>query len=170
MVIYQGTTLTAALENFVITPFQSSEILTSVLPLVVGAIVIELYFGRYKQEELGWNTSVGNAVIWGTTGLNLLLTTEMNQNETLAAFSLLGLSLLIGYMDFFHKWPDTIAFVVSSSGIVYTLAYIVVVMAKTSMPVSTTSMKAAGILFVAVNIGFKLMQSMEPSRSNPGIR
>lgn len=169
MVIYQGTTITAALKNFIITPFQTSEILTSILPIVVGAIVIELYFGRYEQEELGWNTSVGNAVIWGTTGLNLLLTTEMNSNETMAAFSLVGLAFMVGYMDFFHKWPDTIAFVVSSSGIVYTLTYIVVVMIKTSMPISTTTLKAAGLLFVAVNIGFKIMQGIEPSKSTTGI-
>lgn len=81
MAIYQGTTIKAALENFVFTPFQHPDIISSILPIVVGAIVIELYFGRYEQEELGWNTSVGNAVIWSTTGLNLLLTAEMNQNE-----------------------------------------------------------------------------------------
>jgi hypothetical protein len=160
-VIYKGTTITEALENFVLTPVQNPEIIPSILPLVIGAIVIELYFGRYEQEELGWNTSVGNAVIWGTTAINMFLTVDMNNTETLAAASLLGLSLLVGYMDFYHKWPDTVAFVVSSSGIVYTLAYIAVIMIKTSMPISSTSIKGAAIFFVAVNIVFKIMQSME---------
>lgn len=95
---------------------------------------------------------------------------KMNQNETVAALSLVGLAVLVGYMDFFHKWPDTIAFVISSSGVVYTIAYIIVVMIKTSMPVSPTTLKAAAIFFVAVNVGFKLMQSMETSKSSTPMR
>jgi hypothetical protein len=164
-IIYRGTSIPDALENFVLTPLQSPEILPSILPLAVGAIVIELYFGKHSDEELGWNTSVGNAVIWGTTGLNLLLTTQMNSTETLAAGSLVGVSLLIGYMDFFHKWPDTVAFVVSSSGVVYSLAYITVIMVKTAMPINGTTLKAAGIFFIAVNILFKVMQGFETSSS-----
>lgn len=151
-------------EAFLVTPVQQPDILPTVLPLIMGALIIELYFGKYEKEELGWNTSVGNAVIWATTGITLLLTTEMAQQEKFAAFGLIAIGGLVGYMDFYHKWPETVAFIVSSSGIVYTLAYIAVIVIKTSMPINSTTLKAATFFFVAVNIAFKILQGLETSR------
>jgi hypothetical protein len=159
-------TIRSIFEQFLVTPINQPEILPTVLPLIVGAVIIELYFGKYTREELGWNTSVGNAVIWATTGITLLMTTEMNQQEKFAAYALIGIGGLVGYMDFYHKWPETVAFIISSSGIVYTLAYIAIIMIKTSMTFNPVTMKAAAIFFVAVNIGFKIMQGMESSRSS----
>jgi hypothetical protein len=164
-----GETIRSTVETFVFTPFRQPEILPTVLPIVLGAIVIELYFGKYSREELGWNTSVGNAVIWATTGITLLMTTSMTQQEKYAAYALVGIGGLVGYMDFFHKWPDTIAFVVSSSGIVYTLAYIAVIMIKTSMPINQTTMKGAAAFFIGINVVFKIIQAMEVSRDARGV-
>lgn len=162
-------TIRGTIETLVYTPFKQPEILPTVLPLVLGAIVIELYFGKYTKEELGWNTSVGNAVIWATTGITLLMTTQMTQQEKSAAYILIGIGALVGYMDFFHKWPDTVAFIVSSSGIVYTLAYIAVILIKTSTPINSTTMKAAAIFFIGVNVFFKVIQSLETPRDRYGL-
>lgn len=162
-------TIRSIFEQFITTPIEQPEILPTVLPLIMGAVIIELYFGKYEREELGWNTSVGNAVIWATTGITLLLTTEMAQQEKFAAYSLIGIGGLVGYMDFYHKWPETVAFIVSSSGIVYTLAYIAVIMIKTSMAINPVTMKAAALFFIAVNIGFKIIQGMETPRDNYSI-
>jgi hypothetical protein len=171
MVSLSATSLTVeeAIKTFIFTPMRQPELLPTVLPLVLGAVVIELYFGKYTQEELGWNTSVGNAVIWATTGVTLLMTTEMTQNERFAAYGLIAVGGFIGYMDFYHKWSDTVAFVVSSSGIVYTLAYISVIMIKTSMPVNQTTVKAAAVFLVGVNVVFKVVQSLETSRDQTGV-
>ena len=167
--ITNNLTVEETLETIVFAPIRQPELLPTVLPLVVGALVIEMYFGKYTTEELGWNTSVGNAVIWATTGITLLMTTEMTQQEKFAAYGLIGVGGFIGYLDFYHKWSDTIAFVVSSSGIVYTLAYVAVILIKTSLPVNMTTAKAAGIFIVAVNIGFKIMQGMETPRDRRGV-
>ena len=162
MSYYSGSQLVQEIvEMFILTPFENPEIVPTILPLVAGAVVIELYFGKHKTEELGWNTSVGNAVIWVTTGLTLYMTETLTTPETHATFSLIGLGLLIGYMDFFHKWSETMAFMISSSGVIYTLAYILVVLVKTDLALTRSTFEAAAAFFVATNLAFKLIQMFE---------
>ena len=167
--IYTEQTVQEVLRSFILTPVKQPEILPTVLPLILGAFVIELYFGKHTKEDLGWNTSVGNAIIWVTTGVTLLMTTEMTRPETYAAFSLIAVGVFVAYMDFYHKWSETVAFVVSSSGVVYTLAYIAVILIKTSTPINQTTLKASGIFFVATMVGFKLLQGFETSEDDYGL-
>ncbi|MFB6159353.1 MAG: hypothetical protein ABEJ95_06915 [Candidatus Nanohalobium sp.] len=157
-------TIRSTFETLALTPFERPELLPTVLPLIVGALVIEIYFGKYSKEELGWNTSVGNAIIWTTTGLTMLLTTHMTPQERYAAYFLIGVGAFLGYMNFYHRWPDTVAFIVSSSGVVYTLAYISIILVKTSTPVNTTTVKASLLFFVVTNIGFRVLKGMETPR------
>ncbi|MFB6209852.1 MAG: hypothetical protein ABEJ56_07000 [Candidatus Nanohaloarchaea archaeon] len=159
--------LQARLEEFAFAPLKQPELLPTVLPLILGAIVIELYFGKHSQEELGWNTAVGNAIIWTTTGVTLLITTELSELERYVSYSLIGIGGLVAYMDFYHKWSSSIAFIVSSSGIVYSLAYIAVIVIKTGMPLDRTTAKAAIAFFIGVNILFKLVKGLEtPARDD----
>lgn len=148
-------------------PFEHPDILPTLLPIILGAVVIELYFGKHKNEELGWNTSVGNAVIWITTGVSLVMTESLTPGEKLATYSLIGLGLFVGYMNFFHKWSKKIAFFVSSAGIIYTLAYVLVVLVKTDLVVTDNMLKASLIFVIGMNIMFKIIQSFEtPSRES----
>lgn len=154
-------TIKETVKLFLRAPIDYPELLPTVLPLIVGITVIELYFGKYTKEELGWNTSVGNSVIWATTGLTLLMTTDMTSQEKYAAYGLVGIGGLIGYLNFYHKWSDTVAFLVSSAGIVYSLAYIAVVIIKTPLPVNQATIKAAAVFVVGINILFKIIQQFE---------
>lgn len=153
--------LTEVAEMFALAPVRHPEIVPTVLPIVAGAIVIELYFGKHKNEELGWNTSVGNAVIWITTGVTLYMTETLTTPEMYATGALIGLGLLVGYMDFFHKWSSTTAFMISSSGVVYTLAYILVIIVKTDLPMDQSTMEGAAVFFIGANVAFKLLQTLE---------
>lgn len=161
MSYYNSQTLSDIMEQFVRAPIENPELLPSILPIVAGAIVIELYFGKHKQESLGWNTSVGNAIIWVTTGLNLYMTETLTQPEFYATAGLVGLGLVVGYMDFFHKWSSTVAFLLSSSGIVYTLAYILVIVVKTDLTLDQHTLKAGAVFFVVTNVAFRVLQGFE---------
>ncbi len=150
--------------KFVIAPVEHPQLLPILLPLILGAVVIELYFGKYSRESLGWNTSVGNAIIWVTTGVSLLLSSNLQTLERNAAYFLILVGSVVVYMDFYHKWPSTVAFMVSSAGIVYSLAYVTVVFVKTSLAINSASIKAAIVFIVAANILFKILQSLETPR------
>lgn len=159
-------TFQGRLEHLALAPVNHPELLPTVLPLVIGAITIELYFGKHTQENLGWNSSVGNAIIWITTGLTLLLTTKLSSIERYAAYGLMGVGGIVGYMNFYHKWSSTVAFIISSSGMVHSLAYITVVVIKTDIPVDPTTIKAAVAFFLGVNVTFKLLQGLEKPASD----
>lgn len=149
-------------EYFARVPIDNQEMLPTLLPLIAGAIVMELYFGKHKQESLGWNTSVGNAAIWMTTGITLFLTeTGLSQPETQAVYALIGLGAFVTFMDFFHIWPSTVAFIISSSAMVYTLAYTLVVIVKSGMVMDQTTLKAAALFFVGVNLVFQIIKFFE---------
>lgn len=151
---FSEATLGSRVTEIALAPLKQPELIPSVLPLVLGAAVIELYFGKYKHEELGWNTSVGNAIIWVSTGVSLFMTERVLEGlEELAAGFLLASGLLIGYMNFFHKWDESWAFKASSAGIVYPMAYVTVVVVKTSVPVEELTLKA-GAAFVSGSIIF----------------
>jgi uncharacterized RDD family membrane protein YckC len=154
-------------------PLDHPDILPTVLPLIAGAIVIELYFGKHKSESLGWNTSVGNAVIWVSTGITLYMTESLSQPELYATYGLIGLGIFVAYMDFFHKWSEAIAFTVSSAGVVYTLAYLLVVFVKTDLtPSNNKTLYAVGVFFFGTLIVFKILQGLEtdPRQNQFGMR
>jgi hypothetical protein len=145
-------------------PITHTEILPSLLPIMLGAIVIELYFGKYSKERLGWNSSVSNSIIWLATGLNLYFTeTFSTAIEKQATFLLIGLGAFIGVMDFFHIWPKNLAFLASAPTVVYLLAYVTVVAVKTPLPVNEITIQGAIIFSVCAFVGFEALKFIEPS-------
>ncbi len=168
--VFDALTVQEVLKRFVMAP-TNYELLPSLLPIIGGALVIELYFGKHESESLGWNTSVGNAIIWVTTGISLLITSDLAQMERYASYFLAGVGSLVGYMNFYHKWSESVAFIISSAGIVYSLAYVTVVLVKTNIPVNNTVLKASLIFIIATNIGFKVIQMFEtPAQDSFGMR
>ena len=149
-------------EYFARVPMDNQEMLPTLLPLIAGAVIMELYFGKHKQESLGWNTSVANAAIWITTGATMLITeTGLSQPELYAVYALIGVGGFVTFMDFFHIWPSTVAFIVSSSAMVYTLAYTLVVVIRSGFPIDQTTLKSAAVFFIGVNVTFKVIQAFE---------
>lgn len=161
--IFQEEVFSTAISIFV-APVQHSSIVPTVLPLILGGLIVELYLGKYKREDLGWNTAVGNAVVWFATGVSLLVTESLEGLEVQATFFLILLGLFVGFMDFFHVWPARIAFLVSSSGLVYTIAYAIVVMIKTGMEVNTATLLGAGIFIAVIQAAFLFLKFIEQPR------
>jgi len=167
VIIQPRSGLEQRLTEIAFAPANYPDLVPVILPLVVGALVIELYFGKHEDEELGWNTSVGNSVLWFSTGLTILLTTELRTNELYAVLGLMGFGALIGYMNFYHKWSPMIAFRASSAGVIYTVAYLITVLTKTPIPVDAVTAQAAAIFMLVSIVLFKLLQRLETPQ-NPG--
>jgi hypothetical protein len=147
--------------DFLYAPLNNPEMISTALPLILGAVIMELYFGKHKKESLGWNTSVGNAVIWMATGFSLYMSETLTQPELYATYVLIALGGFVTFMDFFHIWPSTVAFFISSSGLVYTLAYTLVLVIKTKAPMTRETLYAAAIFFIGINAVFKAVQFTE---------
>lgn len=155
------STITEVIKEFALAPVRYPELLPTVLPLIVGAVVIEFYFGKHTNEELGWNTSVGNAIVWVTTGIVMYLNANLTTQEKYATAGLVTLGFGVAYLDFYHKWSSTMAFIASSSGLVYTLTYIFVVAVKTDMQLNNTVFKGAAVFLIGVMAAFQVIKSFE---------
>lgn len=142
-------------------PINNPEILPNVLPLILGLVIMELYFGKHKDESLGWNTAVANSILWISTGFSLYMTSTLGPLQLYLVYGLLGLGVFVAYMDFFHKWPSTVAFVVSSSAMIYTVAYMLVIVVKTGMPMEMLTYQASAIFFIGVNLVFNFIKGFE---------
>lgn len=156
------------------TPLSDPQILWTILPLLGIAFFIELYFGRYKTEELGWNTAFGNTIslLWVTTALfrfmyethGSAIFREWNfagNTPTMILIYALGLwSLLLATSNFFHILPKQISFFVSSTIPVNVSAVVTAVLVIGQFHIDRVTLTAAFILYIALAIIFATIQAI----------
>lgn len=157
-------------------PINNPEFVPSVAPLIAGLVVVAFYYGRYRNEELGWGAAVSNSLIMATTGMILLyeiapdtVTWEYLQQNLLAilsyvlgtnfaesgadprfmvAFGIIIFGLVIITLDFYHLWPKHLAFFISSGFTVYTLTYLTIAIVYEELPTGiSTAFAAVGIIY-----------------------
>jgi hypothetical protein len=108
------------------------------LPLLITMLFMEFYFDVYTQEEMGWNSAVGNALvlvfvsidlmrqIYGNIGAEILNFQNMQIETFIAALIFVG-GLWLLFVDFFHILPKRLAFFVSAALPVNLAAYLAIV-------------------------------------------
>lgn len=170
MIVENQATITDRVFEIALAPLNNPEIISSVLPLILGAFIIELYFGKHKTEVLGWNTSVGNAILWISTSLNLIISGAPGTTlEKVVTYFILLMGSIIAYMDFFHKWSPSTAFKVSSPDVIYPLAYVAVVITKTAIPANDLTIKASIGFIIGTVVFFRIIRMFEtPAPNNFG--
>ena len=89
-------------------PFKSLDALWVLIPLFIMWIVLEIYFAKYKHEELGWNTALANGITlsWLTLeGLRSLFSTKPDDFlfRLIASLLILLYAIIIVYFSFTHK-------------------------------------------------------------------
>ena len=148
-------------------PLQIKEMLFILAPLIVVLFVIELYFGRYKYEKLGWNTAVGNSLALVFVGMNLLNYLYTNGEvfginpKTLLAFIVCIEALFLLFVNFFHIFPREAAFGISSPLILNFIGIASIIMVYSEIPFDYTTLIAFIILFLILVIVISLIKSLE---------
>ncbi|HDP74030.1 MAG TPA: hypothetical protein ENN46_03700 [Candidatus Woesearchaeota archaeon] len=138
--------------DILIAPFIHTQMLWDVIPLLVTMVVIEIYFGRYKDESLGWNSALSNSLVLIFVGSSLIrylhsqgLFDFPDAWSGIAVF-LVTAGIYLAVFNFYHEIPRKIAFGLSSVLPINMLAYIGVVMIYRRMHFDLTTI--LGILFV----------------------
>jgi len=153
-------------------PFVNPNVLWFALPLIISIIVIELYFGRYKKEELGWNTAVMNALVLIFTSLDLFqyafglpkgfFSTLASMPFLVALFVLLlGIGLFL--LDFFHKLPRKLAFKISAHLPINLTAYTSLVVVYNGVPIDLMTLIALFIMIIVFTLIFFFIRLLEPT-------
>lgn len=164
-------TVTARYLDILTFPLDHPEFVPSLIPLFLGLFIMQLYFGRYRYEELGWNSAVSNAVLLITTGISLVLQLGLQPfasgPRSVVAYGIVVTGLIILLLNFYHIWPAEIAFNVSSAFTSYTLAYLAIAIAYKGLPLTDDTLTAAAAFFITLNLftrGLKRLSATELPR------
>jgi len=108
-------------------PLKDLSILWLLAPLILFWFILEIYFGRYKSEKLGWNTALGYGMSMFWIVIISFKTMFENNFELFSIGKLLfvvfvaAYSIFIIYISFTHKVTEKIFFLFTSPTIVYYL-------------------------------------------------
>ena len=156
-------------------PLKNTEMLWLLVPIIINMLVLEFYFSRYKEEELGWNTAFGNSLV--LIFVAVMLAKYLYTNELLGdSFKLAVVSgvLIIGFIlttiDFFHLVPRHIAFGISSKLPINFLSYAAIILVYTdrvALPLDYITGSAFFIMLVLIFIFVGLLHVLIPPALSP---
>lgn len=160
--------------EFVAAPINHPEMLWMSIPLITVLVLMQFYFGVYKQEELGWNTAVGNSLVLifividlvrymvTTYGFNYILLNPVFYPNLLLIFILTILGFWLLLMNFFHWLPKKVAFFIASPLPINILAYMALVITYANIKLDIITISVAILLFVMLFLFFFLMKLILP--------
>ncbi len=165
------TNLSERFMELLLAPINYPETLWMVIPVLITLFLIELYFGRYKAEELGWNSAFGNSLVLIFVSIDMvrLLYTQQGINAFLyvnpkvaliIAVVIEGVALTL--MAFYHVLPRSLAFNFSNALPMNFIAFISVLLVYTNIKIDFyTVLSAFGLMAILVVI-LSILKFIEP--------
>lgn len=147
-------------------PFLQPEMLWIIVPVVASMLFMAYYFGKYKKEELGWNTAFGNTIVLlfacvdlfrhlygnGLLGFNV-------QTMLVTAVLLEGLVLML--LNFLHALPKAFAFGISSGVTVNIIVLSLIILIYSGLPLNPITALAIVAIAVVLVIIMRLIQLLQ---------
>ncbi|MCK4521509.1 MAG: hypothetical protein KAU20_02965 [Nanoarchaeota archaeon] len=164
--------------EILLVPYVHKETIWAIAPLIFALIMLQMYFGKYKTEQLGWNTAFGNTIslMWVTAILLKYLRDSYGLLNAWQTSGLKGyfviiiglglLTLILAIFNFNHLIPKKFAFLISSSLPTNGLAYFIIVIVIGKIPLDRLTFWATLIIFIFLAIVFGLYRkSITPLKS-----
>jgi len=168
-------TLFILLERFtqlVRAPIDNPDMLWIAVPLILTLIMVELYFGKYRDEKIGWNTALTNALVLVFVSLNLFQFIYRQEGEKFfrifytthfyIALAILLLGILLFFIDFFHLIPEVLAFTISAHLPVNITAYTAIAMVYNNLPLDFITILAWFLLILILGVFFFFVKLLLP--------
>ena len=138
-------------------PFSHPDMIWMTLPLLVSTLFLQVYFGRYKKENVGWNTALSNSLVLFFVGVDSIRFLIVNFGinglfgnvllKTLVVVFIVLYGLLLAVFEFLHKIPSRIAFIISSPAAVNILAYLNLAIIYSDIPLDFVTVLASSLIF-----------------------
>lgn len=146
--------------------FKQPDMLWVIVPVAISMLLISYYFGKYKKEELGWNTAFGNSVVMIFTCASLyryLYSAGLfgwNSYTILVSVVLLE-GFILTLLDFLHAMPKSFAFALSSGMTVNTILIFLVIIIFGKIPFDYITAIAVTIMALIIILLLRIMQIFE---------
>ena len=150
-------------------PLAESNMLWILGPMIIAMLLMSFYFGRYKAEELGWNTAFGNSLVLIFASVDLLrylfnhggLFSFSMQNALV--FAVIAQGILLTFLNFFHLLPKSIAFGISSGMTVNIVVLFVIILIYSQLPLDYITAITCAILAAAIIGIISIIQILQPT-------
>lgn len=154
--------------EIVYSPFNFANMLWILVPMLAILLLIEFYFGVYVEEDLGWNTAFANTLVLLFVGLDLgrhlyesgLL--FLDKTKTVIVIAVLIESILLAFLDFFHLFPERLAFKMSSHLPINFVAISAIILVYTNIKADFITISAIVLLAIFMALIIGLIHSLEP--------
>jgi|SRR3989339_254196 len=154
-------------------PFVNQDILWLAIPLAIATLFITLYFGKYKKEELGWNTAFGNTMVFLFVSIDLIrkmfYATPGGSWDNLFSntlyltitVSLAATGLLFMLITYYHLLPRKWAFFIFSNPPVNVSLYVIMTIVYGNVTADWITGVAGVVLFGVLFIILRMLQFLE---------
>lgn len=127
-----GTAMWEALKEILSSPFRDWSIWWLLAPVFVLWILMELYFGKFKKEKLGWNTSLANGISLSWIGVASMRFLFSNKPDPfwlrfVVISTIIIYGLVVFFLAFSHRAPGKITYLLASPTPIYYLSTVTVV-------------------------------------------
>lgn len=153
-------------------PLKDLSIFWLLAPIILFWLIIEIYFGRYKKEKMGWNTALGNglSMFW-----IVVISLKVLFAEGLELFSLDKLifvifiavySIFVIIISFNHRLNEGLFFLLSSPTVVYYLSAIAVLWIHNLLAINFWVIIDFILLYIFVLILEVILKELIPAASS----
>ena len=139
-----------------------------------SASIGRLHFGRYKKEELGWNTAFGNSMVLIFTCVDLVrylynqgtLFTFDIQNALVIVLIFEG--FLMTLLNYYHLIPKSLAFGMASGLTINVTVLFVIVLIYSKLPLDYITAIACALMAILIISIISVMQFFEEEAPDDG--
>jgi hypothetical protein len=155
--------------ELVLAPVNQIDMLWVAIPLLIATLFMTMYFGRYKREELGWNTAFGNTMVFVFVAVAIIR--EMYNQSGGSLESIFGNSLytalaaglvitgfLLMFFTYFHLLPKKLAFFLFSAPPINVSVYVVMSIVYANVSPDYMTALAAFVLLVIILVVARILQ------------
>lgn len=136
-------------------------------PIILLWVMLEIYFGKYKQEKLGWNTSLGNAVTltWiSVESMRYLFSVQPNNFWFRFGVIILIMlyAVLIIYLSFSHKISARATYTLASPTPIYFLCTVTILWGHGTLELTKWVVLDLVALYFIIVILFVIIKKLMP--------
>ncbi|MBW2968329.1 hypothetical protein KY362_07655 [Candidatus Woesearchaeota archaeon] len=180
---YIGDVLWPRVTGLLGAPFEQPDMIWTLAPMIIALVLMQIYFGRNKEEALGWNTAFGNAIALTFISISLLRTLYIESGLTSISAFIGGIDvsnlrvfiiavlflygIFLATISFFHWIPDRLAFFIMNGISINVTAYVVIVLVNVgNIPLDRHTALAGFVIFVLVSVVAVIVRSIIPASDN----
>lgn len=152
-------------------PLGNNDMLWAAIPLLLATVFMSLYFGRYKKEELGWNTAFGNTMVFVFVAINLIKEIYMKGGSwasvldstlyVMLCFGLVGSGMLLMLITYFHLLPKKLAFFLFSAPPINVSVYVLMSIVYANVAPDRVTVAAGALFLIVIIAAMRILQFME---------